>query len=146
MYEYEATWCWKKGAFLRTSEDREKVSLERRKHGKRAPIYVIVQGGTPLAWSYSRTWALLETSERAGRPPFVLDERGVLRTIANVPLHLPLPLARLCTVVGVAVPGPLVGTRESRLEVAAYTYPFGKRLVPLIERAVPASWIQRQVE
>jgi hypothetical protein len=146
MYEPDGKWCWKIGAFLRTPEDRGEVSVERRKDDKRAPIYVVMRGAEVLGWSYSRSWALLDAAEKAGRAPFVLDGRGILRTAKIAPMHLPLPLARLCTVVGTEVPGPRVEQREGRLEVTAYTYPFGKRLVPLVTRAVPESWIQRKVE
>jgi hypothetical protein len=146
MYEREATWCWKNGSFKWTPEEPGEVSIERRQDGQRAPIYVVMRGGTPVGWSYSRAWAFLDAAEKAGRPPFMLDGSGVLRTIANSPLHLPLPLARLCTVVGAGAPGPRIEEREGRPVVTAYVYPFGKKLAPLAARAVPGSWTQRKVE
>ncbi len=146
MYQREATWCWKNGSFKRTPEEPGDVSIERRQDGQRAPIYVVTRGGTPVGWSYSRAWVLLDAAEKAGRPPFTLDSSGVLRTMANSPLHLPLPLARLCTVVGTGAPGPRIEEREGRQVVTAYIYPFGKKLAPLAARAVPGSWTQRKVE
>ncbi|MDI1480408.1 hypothetical protein [Polyangium sp. y55x31] len=145
MYEREATWCWKAGAFLRTPEDPGDVSIELRKHERRAPVYVVVQDGAACGWSHSRAWALLDAAERRGRAPFVLDAEGVLRTPPNSLMHLPLPLARLCTVVG-GVPGPRVEGGGSDLQITAYQYPFGKRLIPLVARAVPASWTRRKVD
>ncbi len=145
MYVREATWCWKSGAFKLNAEEPGEVSIERRSDGQRAPIYVVTRAGTPVGWSYSRAWALLDATERAGRPPFTL-EGGVLRAMAHAPLHLPLPLARLCTVVGAGAPGPRIEERAGRPVVTSYVYPFGRKLAPLAARAVPESWIQRKVE
>ncbi len=141
MYEKDAIWCWKAGAFLRTPAEPGTVSIERRRYQALAPIYVIVHEGAERAWSYSRAWALLDAAERYGHKPFVLDAQGNLRTAPNSPMHLPLPLARLCAVVGAGVPGPVVEGNGNSLRVATYQYPFGKKLVPLVLRAIPSSWI-----
>ncbi|RKG84528.1 hypothetical protein [Corallococcus terminator] len=146
VYKPEAAWCWKTGAFLRTPEEPGEIGIERRSDGQRAPIYVILRAGTPVSWSYSRAWALLDAAEKAGRPPFTRDENGVLETLAHAPIHLPLPLARLCTAIGAGAPGPRIAEREGRRVVTSYVYPFGRKLAPLAARAVPESWTQRKVE
>lgn len=141
MYEKDAVWCWKAGAFLRIPGEPGASSVERRRYQALAPIYVIVQDGVERAWSHSRAWALLDAAERSGRKPFALDSHGCLHTVSNSPLHLPLPLARLCAIVGNGAPGPKVDGMGDFQHVIAYRYPFGKKLIPLVLRAIPSSWI-----
>ena len=64
--------------------------------------------------------------------------------LSRFAFKVPLPLGRLCTIVGARVPGPRVVKGEARLQIAAYEYPFGRRLMPLIARAIPNSWMQRK--
>ena len=143
VYEREAQWCTIHLAFRRIPEEPGEVVVERRRHGKRAPIYVVLDQGNPVGWSYSRTWALLNASERGKRPPFELTSDGILRARGRSPLHLPLPLARLCAVVGMGLPGPELEEQASRIDVKAYVYPFGPRLGQIVEAVIPSSWVRR---
>ena len=145
MYEREATWCWKNGSFKWTPEEPGEVSIERRHDGQRAPIYVVMPGGTPVGWSYSRAWALLDAAEKAGRPPFMLDGSGVLRTMANSPLHLPLPRPACARW---SVPGRPVRRIEERGGLPGRhrgtRHPFGQEARSPAVRAVPGSWTRKE--
>ena len=143
-YQPEARWCTVHHGFRRAPEKTGKVVVERRRHGHRAPIYVVLDGEVPIGWSYSRTWALLSATERAQQAPFELTSDGVLRASGNSPFHLPLPLARLCAVVGVGLPGPELETEGGRVGIRAYAYPFGLQLAQLVEAVVPNSWVRRR--
>ena len=143
VYEREAQWCAIHLAFRRIPKDPGEIVVERRGHGKRAPIYVVLDRGNPIGWSYSRTWALLNASERGKQPPFKLTNDGILRTRGRSPLHLPLPLARLCAVVGMGLPGPELEKQGSHIDVKAYVYPFGPRLGQLVKAVIPSSWVRR---
>ena len=143
VYEREAQWCTIHLAFRRIPKDPGEIVVERRGHGKRAPIYVVLDRGNPIGWSYSRTWALLNASERGKQPPFKLTNDGILRTRGRSPLHLPLPLARLCAVVGMGLPGPELEKQGSHIDVKAYVYPFGPRLGQLVKAVIPSSWVRR---
>ena len=143
VYEREAQWCTIHLAFRRIPEDAGEIVVERRGHGKRAPIYVVLDQGNVVGWSYSRTWALLNASERGRCPPFEWTRDGVLRARGRSPLHLPLPLARLCAVVGMGLPGPELEKQGSHIDVKAYVYPFGPRLGQIVEAVIPNSWVLR---
>ena len=143
VYEREAQWCTIHLAFRRIPEDPGEIVVERRGHGKRAPIYVVLDRGNPVGWSYSRTWALLNAAERGKRPPFELTSDGILRVRGRSPLHLPLPLARLCAVVGMGLPGPEFEQQGSHIDVKAYVYPFGPLLGQVVEAVIPSSWVRR---
>ena len=143
-YEREAQWCTTHLAFRRKPESTGEIVVERRGQGKRAPIYVVLDHGNPVGWSYSRTWALLDASERRQQPPFALTSDGVLRVPGRSPLHLPLPLARLCAVVGMGLPGPELEEHGSQIDVRAYVYPFGPQLAQLVKAVIPGSWVRRR--
>lgn len=126
------------------TEDPGEIVVERRRHGNRLPIYVVLDRGNPVGLSRSRTWALLGASERGKRPPpFELTSDGILRARGRSPLHLPLPLARLCAVVGMGLPGPELEKQGSHIDVKAYVYPFGPRLGQIVEAVIPSSWVGR---
>ncbi|HEY0466318.1 MAG TPA: hypothetical protein VGC79_19040, partial [Polyangiaceae bacterium] len=113
VYESDAMWCWVSRSFRRDAARDDGVRVERRRDGRRVPIYVVCQRGGVLGWSYSRTWALLCAYERAGRPFLKEEEGGVFLIAGDSPLHLPVPLARVCAVVGLGAPGPRVAQGES---------------------------------
>ena len=143
-YQPEAQWCTVHLAFRRTPENPGEVVVERRRHSNRAPIYVVLKEGNSVGWSHSRTWALLSAAERAQQAPFELTSDGVLRASGDSPLHLPLPLARLCAVVGMGLPGPELGMEGARVGIRAYAYPFGPQLAQLVEAIIPNSWVRRR--
>ena len=143
MYKREAQWCTVQHVFRRAPGPSGDVVVDRRQHGHRAPIYVVLDRGDSVGWSYSRTWALLDAEERSKRPPFELTRDGILRARGLSPLHLPLPLARLCAVIGVGLPGPELETYRSEPVVKAYVYPFGPRLGQIVKEVIPTSWVAR---
>lgn len=139
----DATWCWTSGSFRRDPAKLGEFSVERRHDGRRAPIYVVLRNSDVMGWSYYRTWALLAAYEASERP-FLREERaGVFVVDGNSPLHLPLPLARLCAVVGLGAPGPRVQPSSPSI-VEAYCYPFGPHLLRLLIPNLPSRWIYRR--
>jgi hypothetical protein len=139
MYALDATWCWTSGSFRRTPESAGAVSVERRRDGHRIPIYVVCRDGVVLGWSYYRTWALLSAHEACGRRFLDEKEPGIFTVAGNSPLHLPLPLARLCAVVGLGAPGPQVSSTDP-FAVEAYCYPLGSHLSRLLLPFLPSFW------
>jgi hypothetical protein len=146
-YSLDRLWCWQHDRFERQPEDSgAHARVERRTYLNRAPIYAVyeVESDEPLGWSRSRTWALLEAYELAGKRPFSRDGT-VLKSSGHSPLHLPLPIARLCALLGMELPGPsLVPEADSsggstphsaaREVVDAYHYPLSESLFDLIPR------------
>ncbi len=142
MYVVDAMWCWQSGCFRRDAEVNNGVAVDRRRDGRRVPIYVVRRGTDVLGWSYSRTWALLGAYEACDRPFLKEEEIGVFTIVGDSPLHLPLPLARLCAVVGLGAPGPRVSSSD-RLAVDAYCYPFGSHLRRLLLPFLPSAWLSQ---
>jgi hypothetical protein len=140
MYERDAAWCWESRSFRRAMAGDEDVQVERRHDGRRVPIYVVRRRGEVLGWSYYRTWALLAAYEVSSQPFLKEEPGGVFVVAGHSPLHLPLPLGRLCAVVGLGAPGPRVAM-DSRTQVDAYCYPFGSQLRRLLLPFIPRSWI-----
>jgi len=140
VYESDATWCWESRCFRRDVGFDDGVRVERRRDGRRVPIYVVCQRDDVLGWSYSRTWALLCAYERTGRAFLKEEDGGVFLVVGDSPLHLPVPLGRLCAVVGLGAPGPRV-VHGDRTSVEGYCYPFGPQLRRLLLPLLPQAWI-----
>lgn len=141
VYERDARWCVVQNSFTRMPKDTGRVIVERRTDGRRAPIYVLLGPDGSVAWSYSRTWALLSAAELGNEPPFQLNHGGILRSIGKSPQHLPMPLARLCAVAGVGLPGPETETSDGGTTVRGYAYPFGSEIAKVVRSSVPRRWI-----
>lgn len=139
-YRFDAGWDWVTGCFRRGHRSTEAVRLERRLHVDSSVIYVLTREDQPLLWANSRAWALLEAYAARGVPPFEV-EHDVLTSTGRTPVHLPLPIGRLCVLIGEALPGPVLGSEPIR-----YTYPFGRRLFGLVERVLPTAWYERRVQ
>jgi len=139
MYVADATWCWSSRSFRRNPEVLAEVSVERRRDGQRVPIYVVKRGDVVVGWSYYRTWALLSAHEAFAQPFLKEEETGTFAVVGDSPLHLPLPLARLCAIVGLGTPGPRTSPTDP-LRVEAYCYPFGPHLSRLLRPFLPPSW------
>lgn len=137
----DATWDWARRVFSRVpaAPGSSGVRVERRSHSRRCSIYVVLVDQKPWAWTYIENWALLVAYALRGEPPFVFKENGVLHTSGASPVHLPLPWGRLCAMLGQGVPGPTIDGSSRR--VVGYRYPFGPRLVPLIEKSLPTDWL-----
>jgi hypothetical protein len=133
-YRFDADWDWSEGSFYRGRRDTDELSLERRAHADASVIYVLTRRDEVLLWTHSRTWALLEAYAIRGIAPFA-HRCGLLTSRGRAPVHLPLPLGRLCVVIGQALPGPTLGSGQMR-----YHYPFGQRLFGLAERVIPPDW------
>lgn len=137
-YAADAWWSWSDRRFVRVASDQGGVVLERRRHALRTPIFVICRDEVPHAWTYSRTWALLSAYEVAGVPVLREEQRGFYVIPGQAPVHLPLPLARLCTLVGVGVPGPRVAP-DGRVD--GYIYPIGAQLRRVVHPLLPPGWL-----
>ena len=137
-YAADAWWSWSDRRFVRVASDQDGVAIERRRHSLRTPIFVICRGGLAIAWTYSRTWALLTAYEVAGVPVLREEQRGFYVIPGQSPVHLPLPLARLCTLVGVGVPGPRVAPDG---KVDGYIYPIGPQLRRVVHPLLPPAWL-----
>lgn len=139
-YTTEAWWNWNERRFTRFRAPHEhRVELERRRDRLRTPIFVVRHGDETIAWSYSRTWALVAAYEAASMPFLREVRRGYYEIQGRSPLHIPLPLARLCTLVGAGAPGPRLG-RDGHVE--AYCYPFGAQLRRVIDPLLPPAWLE----
>ena len=144
IYENVTRWCVVRNSFTHAPEDTGSVVVERRTDGRRAPIYVLSGSDGLFGWSYSRTWALLVAAERGNPPPFRVDRRGVILSTGHSPPHLPLPLARLCAVVGIGLPGPDFESTDGRQSVRTYAYPFGSESARVVKSSVPRRWISEE--
>ncbi len=133
-------WRWNSAEFRRGSAPvDEAVRVEQRVHRTSCSIYVVLVDEEPALWTYIRNWALLYAYSTAGKAPFALDRQGWVSMTGRSPVHLPLPLGRLCTVLGEGAPGPTLDVRTKRVE--GYCYPFGRRVTELVSRVIPASWM-----
>jgi hypothetical protein len=141
-FRTDAVWDWSTASFDRRPGGAEVgVAIERRIHRDWTTIYVILIDHSPRCWTYSRTWALLVAHEMRGTTPFVSAATGWLSSEGRSPAHLPLPLGRLCVLVGDGLPGPVLrDPHDSRFR---YRYPFGRRLWRLVERVLPQGWVRK---
>lgn len=138
-FQADAVWEWETSEFRRRPvTDRDVVCVERRRHRDESTIYVVSTSGLPTVWSHNRTWTLLAAHGYLGVPPFRCDADGRLSVRGRNPIHLPLPLARLCALIGDGLPGP----RKSSVDELEYSYPFGARLFAAARRVIPRHWIQ----
>jgi len=140
-FRHDARWDWSESNFARgETELADGVQLSRRMNLNQLRIYVVSHEGRPVCWTYQRSWALLAAHELRATAPFIADRvTGRLKSIGHAPVHLPLPIARLCILIGEGASGPSM-TGAGRSE---YIYPFGRRLFALIEQVVPAGWLSR---
>jgi hypothetical protein len=140
-YKLNAVWNWERKVFERrdSMSSGGGVEIQRRTHNDGTSIYTVLNEGRVVCWSYVRNWALLFGYEWFGRRPFRRDAADALWCEGLSPVHLPLPIARLCTLTGTSLPGP----RFADKKVLAYAYPFGRRLYRLIEKVIPPAWVQR---
>ncbi|WP_426746278.1 hypothetical protein VZQ01_40155 [Myxococcus faecalis] len=142
-YRPEAAWDWNALTFRRGARPpTADVQLERRLHKDSSAIYVVLEGGEPRLWSHLRSWAILSAYSLRATRPFLVTAPGRLACQGRTPVHLPLPLGRLCVLVGEGLPGPVFTVGATG--VMQYVYPFGPRLYRLVERVLPAEWVQSE--
>jgi len=140
-YQFDAKWDWHDMLFRLhpTAETVDLVAVERRRHPQRCSIYVVLVDGEAMAWSHLRSWALLRAAELLESTPFrASTDDGSIASMGRSPMHLPLALGRLCTVIGTGLPGPVLGSDQ---RVSGYQYRFGKRAYPLVRTLLPRSWV-----
>lgn len=140
-YKTNAWWDWERMAFRNISfgpPPAGDVVVERRWHARRCSIYVVSKPGVRSTWCYLRSWALLRASELRDDPAFWLAPAGDVESQGSSPMHLPLPIARLCTVLGAGIPGPNL---DAEGRVCGYRYPFGPYVGRLIDSVLPDTWI-----
>jgi hypothetical protein len=137
-FRRDALWNWDLLTFERGRETPSGgIHLERRIHRDFSTIYVVLDGLEPKAWTYSRSWALLVAYTLRGEAPFATDGWGLVWSQGRAPVHLPLPVGRLCALIGDGLPGPASGPSPGILR---HVYPFGRRLTALVERVLPSNW------
>jgi hypothetical protein len=143
-FDLAKVWDWGAGEFRRGGPTRpEGVQLELRVQRESCSIYVVLVDGSPRLWTHVRNWALLAAHVFAGRPPFALYRSGWLTMTGHSPVHLPLPLGRLCAILGEGVAGPMIDARTQH--VVGYCYPYGRRLTSLMREVIPATWLKEEV-
>jgi hypothetical protein len=135
-------WDWDRREFTRGVQPRGRVRVEQRVHPQTCSIFVVLVEEQVVAWTYIRNWALLCAYEAAGLAPFVVDPKGWVTTRGSSPVHLPLPIGRVCAVVGEGAPGPVLGGGAGA--VSGYCYPFGRRMTDLVSRVLPAAWLSSE--
>lgn len=133
-------WDWDRREFIRGVQPGGRVRVEQRVHPQTCSIFVVLVEEQVLAWTYIRNWAMLCAYEAAGLAPFVVDPKGWVTTRGVSPVHLPLPIGRVCAVVGEGASGPVL----SGGTVEGYCYPFGRRMTDLVSRVLPAAWISTE--
>ena len=141
-YTVALTWDWDRREFMRGVQPAGRVQVEQRVHPQTCSIFVVVVEDQVVAWTYIRNWALLCAYEAGGLAPFVVDPKGWVTTRGSSPVHLPLPIGRLCAVVGEGASGPVLD--GSAGTVGGYCYPFGRRMTDLVSRVLPAAWISAE--
>lgn len=141
-YAVALTWDWARRMFVRSVEPVGPVHVEQRVHPQTCSIFVVLVENQVVAWTYIRNWALLWAYEAAGRAPFAIDPKGWVTTRGRSPVHLPLPIGRICAVVGEGASGPILDGGDGT--VGGYCYPFGRRVTDLVSHALPGAWISKE--
>ncbi len=133
-------WDWYQGRFVREKRSNVGIRVQRRDHPERSSAYVVVVDGEEYCWSYIRNWPLLLAylldKEWFGEtdPIFVAEPRGPIVRPREADVYLPLPVGRLCAVLGDGLSGPLLSSDGTT--VVGYRYPLG-----LAYRQALAEWI-----
>jgi hypothetical protein len=140
-FQTKALWDWTLSSFVRLpfgapSKITEGVAIEIRYHPERCSIYVVLLDGKAIAWTHIRNWALLYAySLKEGRSPFELNSGEPIKRSGGGGIYLPLPLGRLCSVIGAGLSGPKLNNEDVPVE---YCYPLGESYREEIRRMIPA--------
>jgi len=140
-YKPHFGWDWDRLGFTKAAlgtPGRSEVVVQRRLHADGSAVHVVLYKGEAVASSFTRNWALLFAYELAGVHPFVRKEGSLVCNGAS-PVHLPLPIARLCALTGAGLPGPRFANASGT--VASYEYPLGEGLLSLLEAVIPRNWL-----
>jgi len=135
-------WDWSKGKFSRVetldspSQQGSDVSVELRSHRDRCPVYSVSLDGAAWGWTYIRNWALLFAyALKDGSPPFAIYPGVPIRRPGHIGVYLPLPVGRLCAVLGDGLAGPLLG--QDGISVREYLYPLGRTYLEMLNHLLP---------
>jgi len=136
----ESRWDWYQGRFVKETRSSRGIRVQRRAHPERASAYVVVVDGEDWYWSYVRNWSLLLAyfldADLLGEddPIFTARNHGPIVRPREADVYLPLPIGRLCAVLGDGLSGPVLSNDGATVE--GYQYPLG-----LGYRQALAEWI-----
>lgn len=125
----ESRWDWHEGRFVKEERSSGGIRVQRRTHPEHASVYVVVVAGEDWYWSYVRNWALLLANfldaDLLGEddPIFTAREQGPIVRPREADVYLPLPIGRLCAVLGDGLSGPVLSNDGTAVE--GYQYPLG---------------------
>lgn len=135
-------WDWSCGRFVRVetlnpSPSQESgVSVELRSHRDSCSIYSVSLEGTAWGWTHIRNWALLFAySLKDGNLPFTMSAEGSIHRSGQIGVYLPLPVGRLCAVLGEGLAGPVL--RQDNTSVHEYLYPLGRTYLDALCHLLP---------
>lgn len=125
----ESRWDWYQGRFVKETRSSRGIRVQRRTHPERASAYVVVVEGEDWYWTYVRNWALLLAyfldAELLGEDDPIFTARGHAPIVRprEADVYLPLPIGRLCAVLGDGLSGPVLSDDDTTVE--GYQYPLG---------------------
>lgn len=128
-FEPVKQWNWARGRFVAEKFGKRGIRVQRRSSPEHASVYVVVVDGEDWYWTYIRNWALLlseylnATMYEEEAPVFTAIESGPLFRHDEAYIYLPLPVGRLCAVLGSGLSGPTLS--EDGRTVDGYVYPLG---------------------
>jgi hypothetical protein len=135
-------WDWSKGRFVRveslspSSQQESGVSVDLRSHRERCSVYSVSFEGTAWGWTHIRNWALLFAYVlKDGHSPLTMFAKGPIRRPGDIGVYLPLPVGRLCSVLGEGLAGPMLG--QDGVSVQEYLYPLGRTYLEKLSRLLP---------
>lgn len=132
-FAVEGRWNWFSGRFIPVPASSPRlpgggINVEKRTHRERSSVYVVLVEGEEWAWTYARNWALLLAySLDEESPPFLLRSRYPIVRPGGEGVYLPLPIGRLCAVLGDGLAGPVLGSGGAKVEEYRYPLAFGYR-------------------
>jgi hypothetical protein len=136
-------WDWSEGKFVRIQSSLPlptqgaDVSVEIRAHQEHCPIYPVILGEAVWGWTHIRNWALLFAYVlKDGYAPLKREPRGRIRRKGPAGVYLPLPIGRLCAVLGDGLSGPILGQGAS---VAEYVYPLAPDYLEALSHLLPVN-------
>jgi hypothetical protein len=135
-------WDWTCGRFVRvetfgpSSRQESGVSVELRSHRDSCSVYAASLDGTAWCWTYIRNWALLFAyALKDGTLPFTTSAEGSIRRSGQIGVYLPLPVGRLCAVLGEGLAGPVIG--QDNTSAHEYLYPLGRTYLNALCHLLP---------
>lgn len=135
-------WDWSQGRFVRAKTldtsftQVSGISVEMRSHRERCSIYSMSLEGAVWGWTHIRNWALLLAYElKDGHSPLAMSIGGSINRTGDIGVYLPLPVGRLCAVLGEGLAGPVL--RQDAISVQEYVYPLGRTYLEKLSPLLP---------